>query len=217
MAEPRKVAVLISGRGTNMRALVEQAGTYEVVLVASNKPEATGLAWARDRGLNVWSRDSRGIDRAAFDAELGDVIAAHNAGTIALAGYMRLLSPQFVERWRGRIVNIHPSLLPAFPGLHTHQRALAGGVKIHGTTVHFVTSQLDHGPIIIQAAVPVLPSDDEDTLARRVLVQEHRIYPQALRWLAENRVVFAVNDVVEIRGLDVPSNIGDQYLLVPKE
>ena len=180
MAEPRKVAVLISGRGTNMRALVEQAGTYEVVLVASNKPEATGLAWARDRGLNVWSRDSRGIDRAAFDAELGDVIAAHNAGTIALAGYMRLLSPQFVERWRGRIVNIHPSLLPAYKGLGTHVRVLAAGEARHGCTVHLVTEALDEGEILAQAEVQVLPGDDAASLETRVLAEEHRLYPATL-------------------------------------
>ena len=123
----------------------------------------------------------------------------------------------FVERHARRMINIHPSLLPAFPGLHTHRQALAAGVKIHGATVHFVTPRLDHGPIIVQAAVPVLPTDTEDTLARRVLAQEHRIYPQALRWLAEDRVVFDDNDVVEIRGLNVSSGIEDSHLLVPKE
>ena len=155
--------------------------------------------------------------REAFDAALIEAIDAVVPDFIVLAGFMRVLTEQFVARYSKRIVNIHPSLLPAFPGLNTHRQALAAGVKIHGATVHFVTPRLDHGPIIIQAAVPVLPTDDEATLALRVLAQEHRIYPQALRWLAEDRVVFAENAVVGIRGLNVSENIGDQDFLVPKE
>ena len=130
---------------------------------------------------------------------------------------MRVLTDGFVARYPLRMINIHPSLLPSFPGLHTHRQALAAGVKIHGATVHFVTPQLDHGPIIIQAAVPVLPDDDEQTLSQRVLLQEHRIYPRALRWLAEDRIVFGANDVVEIRGVDVSGSIREQTLLVPKD
>ena len=214
----KSIVLLISGRGSNMEAIFNAALPLNIKAVISNRPDAGGLATASQRGVATCVVDHKAHPtRQAFDTALAELIDQFAPDYIVLAGFMRVLTEAFVERYPKRIVNIHPSLLPAFPGLHTHQRALAGGVKIHGTTVHFVTSQLDHGPIIIQAAVPVLPSDDEDTLARRVLVQEHRIYPQALRWLAENRVVFTVNDVVEIRGLDVPSNIGDHYLLVPKE
>ena len=137
--DPRRVAILISGRGSNMRALVEHASGYEVVLVASNKLQAEGLDWARARGLPTWTFDSKGVDRAFFDGLLGDALEDHGAGTIALAGFMRILSPQFVHRFEGRIINIHPSLLPKYPGLDTHQRALEAGDKVAGCSVHLVT------------------------------------------------------------------------------
>lgn len=181
MADPRKVAILISGRGSNMRALVDKASGYDVVLVASNKPEAEGLAWARARGLSTWAEPSKGVERAQFDCRLGDAIDAAGAGTIALAGYMRLLSPDFVNRFAGRIVNVHPSLLPRHKGLDTHARALAAGDSASGCTVHLVTEQLDDGEILGQAEVRILPGDTPQALAERVLEAEHVLYPGTLR------------------------------------
>ena len=180
MSDPRRVAVLLSGRGTNMRALVEQATGYEVVLVASNKPLAAGLDWARGAGLPTWCWDSKGIARDSFDAALSQALDDHRVGTIALAGYMRILSPAFIERWRGRILNIHPSLLPAYRGLDTHARALAAGESISGCTVHLVTEELDAGDILARSEVPVEPGDTPATLEARVLAAEHRLYPSAL-------------------------------------
>ncbi len=180
MADSRRVAILISGRGSNMRALVEQARGYEVALVASNKPQAAGLDWARAKGLPTWCWDSRGVQREAFDTALTQALEAHRVGTIALAGFMRLLSPQFVEHWRGRIVNIHPSLLPAYKGLDTHARALADGERMHGCSVHLVTEALDDGPVLACETVDVLPADDVASLEARVLAAEHRLYPEAL-------------------------------------
>jgi phosphoribosylglycinamide formyltransferase-1 len=180
MADPTRVAVLISGRGSNMRALVEQAQGYEIVLVASNKPLAAGLDYAREAGLPTWTWDSKGVPRERFDAALTQALSDHRVGTIALAGYMRLLSPGFVERWRGRIVNIHPSLLPKYPGLDTHARALAAGDRISGCTVHLVTEEVDAGEILAQAEVPIQPGDTPQTLEQRVLEAEHRLYPAAL-------------------------------------
>ena len=181
MPDPRRVAVLISGRGSNMRALVEQASGYEVVLVASNKPLAGGLDWARTAGLPTWCWDSKSVLREAFDAALSQALADHQVGTIALAGYMRLLSPAFIDRWRGRILNIHPSLLPAYRGLDTHARALAAGETISGCTVHLVTDELDAGEIVARSEVPIEPGDTPASLEARVLDAEHRLYPAALR------------------------------------
>ena len=189
----RRVAVLISGRGSNMAALVSAARNQgypaEIGLVLSNRPMAPGLAVARDAGIAARAIDHRpfGGDRAAHEAEINAALAAAEVEIVCLAGYMRLLTPLLVGAWHGRMLNIHPSLLPAFPGLHTHARALAAGVKLHGCTVHLVTEQMDEGPILAQAAVPVLPSDTEDILAARVLVQEHVIYPAALEAFVSGR------------------------------
>jgi len=181
------VVVVISGRGNNLRAIVE-AG-LPVAAVISNRADALGLAFARGRDIKTVVVEHRDYaSREAFDAALGKAIDRYAPRLVALAGFMRILTASFVERYRGRLVNIHPSLLPAFPGLHTHAAALAAGVKIHGATVHFVTPELDHGPIIIQAAVPVLPGDDADRLAARVLEQEHVIYPMAVRWFLDGRL-----------------------------
>lgn len=185
-----RVVVLLSGRGSNFRAIVDAGLPVEIVAVISNRPQAAGLAYARARDIEAVALDHTAYtDREAFDARLADEIERHRPDLVVLAGYMRILSPTFIARFEGRLLNIHPSLLPAFPGLKTHERALAEGVKIHGCTVHFVTAQLDHGPIVIQAAVPVRADDTPDTLAARVLAQEHRIYPRAIRWFAEGRLV----------------------------
>ncbi len=185
-----RVAVLISGRGSNMMALLAAAAMpcfpADIPLVIADSPEAGGLVRARDQGVEALAIDRRnfGRDRAAHEQAVDEVLRARGIGLICLAGYMRLLSPWFVQRWERRMLNIHPSLLPAFPGLDTHARALKGGVKLHGCTVHWVTQGMDEGPILAQAAVPVLPDDTEDTLAARVLAQEHRLYPLALRMAA---------------------------------
>jgi len=185
-----RVVVLLSGRGSNLRAIVGARLPIEIVAVIGNRPQAEGLAYARERGLTAVVLDHTEYpDRAAFDARLADEVAQHRPDLVVLAGYMRILSPAFIARFEGRLLNIHPALLPMFPGLNTHERALAEGVKIHGCTVHFVTVELDHGPIVAQAAVPVRADDTPDTLAARVLAQEHRIYPQAIRWFAEGRLV----------------------------
>ncbi len=185
----KRIVILISGRGSNMQAILAARLPLTVAAVISSEPQAGGLAAAREQGVATSVIDHRAYDdRASSDAALASAIDAAAPDLVVLAGFMRILTAELVNRYRGRLVNIHPSLLPAFPGLYTHRRALAAGVKIHGCTVHFVTPQLDHGPIIIQAAVPVQPGDDEDALAARVLVQEHRIYPQALRWICEERL-----------------------------
>jgi phosphoribosylglycinamide formyltransferase-1 len=181
MPDPRRVAVLISGRGSNMQALVEQAAGYDIVLVGSNKPLAAGLDWARNAGLPTWCWDSKGVARETFDAALSQALEDHRVGTVALAGYMRLLSPAFIDRWRGRIVNIHPSLLPAYRGLDTHARALAAGETVSGCTVHLVTEELDAGEIVARAEVPIEAGDTPAALEARVLAAEHRLYPAALR------------------------------------
>jgi phosphoribosylglycinamide formyltransferase-1 len=184
MRDSRRVAILISGRGSNMRALVEEARTYDVALVASNRPEAAGLAWARERGLATWALDSKPLDREAFDRTLSAVLDDHRVGTIALGGFMRILSPWFVAEWRGRIVNIHPSLLPKYRGLDTHARALAAGDSSGGCSVHIVTEELDAGAVLGQAEVPIEPGDTVTTLEQRVLAAEHRLYPQVLNKFA---------------------------------
>ena len=181
MRDPGRVAILISGRGSNMQALVEHASGYEVVLVASNNPHAPGLDIARSAGIPTWTWDSKGVAREQFDAALSRALGDHRVGTIALAGYMRLLSNRFVEQWKGRIINIHPSLLPKYPGLDPHGRVLAAGDTVTGCSVHIVTEEVDAGEIIAQSQVPVEPGDDAAALEQRVLAAEHKLYPQALR------------------------------------
>lgn len=182
------VVLLISGRGSNMQAIL--GAGIPVAAVISNKADAAGLALAAARGVATAVVEHRAFaTREAFDAALAGAIDRYQPRLVALAGFMRVLTPAFVARYAGRLMNIHPSLLPEFPGLDTHARALAAGATRHGCTVHFVTAQLDHGPIIAQAAVPVLPGDTEQSLAARVLEQEHRLYPQAIRWFLEGRLV----------------------------
>ena len=193
----KRIVILISGRGSNMETLLKARLPAEIVAVISNESAAKGLATAQAQGIATAVVPHRAFaDRAAFDAALAAEIDRHQPDWIVLAGFMRVLTEPFVARYLGRMVNIHPSLLPSFPGLHTHQRALDAGVRIHGCTVHFVTPGLDSGPIIIQAAVPVLPDDTEDSLAARVLAQEHRIYPQAVRWLCAAQVQLDARGVV---------------------
>ncbi len=196
----KRIVVLISGRGSNMVALLDARLPATVCAVLSNDPAARGLATARERNVPATAIDhKRYPDRAAFDAALSEEIDRHAPDLVVLAGFMRILTDAFVARYAGRLINIHPSLLPAFPGLHTHRRALEAGVRVHGCTVHFVTATLDHGPIVIQAAVPVLPDDTEDTLAARVLREEHRIYPQAVRWFCEDRLALTAEGRVIVR------------------
>jgi phosphoribosylglycinamide formyltransferase-1 len=189
----KRVAILISGRGSNMTALIgaAKAPDYpaEIALVVSNVPDAPGLARAREAGIATHVVDHKGFgnDREAFDRQLDAALRAHRTDIVCLAGFMRVLSPWFVERWNGRLINIHPSLLPAFKGLHTHERAIAAGATQHGATVHLVVPELDSGPIIERASVPVLPGDTPEQLAARVLEVEHRIYPLALKRLAEGQ------------------------------
>jgi formyltetrahydrofolate-dependent phosphoribosylglycinamide formyltransferase len=189
MAEPVRVAVLISGRGSNMLALAEHkrrdpGRAYRIVLVASNVPEARGLVLAKRLGLKTWAHSHRGLERSEFDLRIDAALREHDVELIALAGYMRLLSPAFVDRWAGRILNIHPSLLPLHKGLDTHRRALVAGDEYAGCSVHIVTSDLDSGPVIAQSKVRILPRDDADSLAERVLEAEHALYPLALEQYA---------------------------------
>jgi formyltetrahydrofolate-dependent phosphoribosylglycinamide formyltransferase len=183
----RRVAILISGRGSNMAALIDAARDpdfpAEIALVVSNQPRAPGLALAAEAGIPaaIVGHRSFGADREAHEAAINARLQEAGIEFVCLAGYMRVLTGHLVAAWEGRMLNVHPSLLPAFPGLHTHARALAAGVKLHGCTVHLVTQVVDEGPILAQAAVPVLPGDTESMLADRVLIQEHRIYPMALR------------------------------------
>ncbi len=163
-----------------MRALVDRADTYEVVLVASNKPEAAGLEWARARGLQTWSLESKGVGKEDYDRLLSATLDKHGVGTIALAGFMRILSPWFVEEWRGRIVNIHPSLLPKYRGLDTHARAIEAGDKVSGCSVHVVTQELDAGEVLGQVEVPIESGDTPQKLEERVLTAEHLLYPKVL-------------------------------------
>jgi len=189
----KNIVILISGRGSNMEALIaaRDAGNLPVNIAAviSNRPDAAGLATAARAGIATRHLDHKAFaGRETFDAALAECIDGYAPDLVVLAGFMRILTEGFVRHYEGRLMNIHPSLLPSFPGLHTHQRALEEGVRIHGCTVHFVTPTLDHGPVIIQAAVPVLDGDTESSLAARILVQEHKIYPQAVRWFAEDKL-----------------------------
>ncbi len=188
MADRVPVGILISGRGSNMAALIEASRDpdcpYKVVLVASNNPDAPGIAFARDAGIATFARDHKGMARADFDALIDAELRAAGVELVALAGYMRILSTEFIAGWQGRIVNVHPSLLPLYKGLHTHQRAIEAGDAEGGCSVHIVTPELDDGPVIAQARVAILPGDTPDALAARVLVEEHRIYPAALAAIA---------------------------------
>ncbi len=195
-ARKARVAILISGRGSNMAALIAASradrSAYEVALVFSNVPDAPGLGIAADAGIPIASLDHRGRGgRAAFDAEVLSILRGHGIEYVALAGYMRLLSEPFVTAWEGRMLNIHPSLLPSFTGLDTYARAIAAGCRLAGCTVHFVTGELDGGPIVAQAAVPVRDDDTPATLADRILAEEHRLYPAALDALCAGRLRIA--------------------------
>lgn len=194
------IVALISGRGSNMQALLD--ARLPVSGVISNRPDAKGLAVAAERGVPTRVLEHRRFPtRDAFDAALAGEVDAFRPRLVVLAGFMRVLTPAFVARYEGRLLNIHPSLLPAFPGLDTHARALAEGVKLHGCTVHFVTAELDHGPIIVQAAVPVRQDDTAESLAARVLRQEHVIYPRAARWFLDGKLVIE-SGVVRVTGND---------------
>lgn len=201
----RRVAILISGRGSNMEAIVQACASEgwpaRVAAVISNRPDAPGLAFARARGIATAVVDHREhASRESFDAALATAIDAFAPDLLALAGFMRILTPGFIARYAGRIVNVHPSLLPAFTGLHTHRRAIEAGCKLAGATVHFVTAELDHGPIIAQAVVPVLPGDTEQTLAARVLAREHLLYPRAVRWFVDGLLKVDGSIVRHLRG-----------------
>ncbi|GAB4037942.1 MAG: phosphoribosylglycinamide formyltransferase [Rubrivivax sp.] len=201
----QRVVVLISGRGSNLESLwqrsVAEGWPARIAAVVSNRADAPGLAWAAAQGLATAVVDHRAhATREAFDAELGRVLDGLGADWVVLAGFMRILTDGFVQRWQDRMLNIHPSLLPAFPGLHTHRRALDAGCAVAGATVHFVTPTLDHGPIVAQAVVPVRPGDDEARLAARVLAAEHRLYPLALRWAVNGRLRIEGQRVVQLDG-----------------
>lgn len=200
--------VLISGRGSNLEAIIRAVETEElpvdVCAVISNQPHAAGLWAARQRGIPAEVLDHRNFaDRDAFDGALMETIDQRQPHLIVLAGFMRVLGPHFIDHYAGRLMNIHPSLLPAFPGLRTHERALAAGATRHGATVHFVTHDVDAGPVIAQAVVPVLPGDTVETLQTRVLAEEHRLYPLAIRWYAEGRLSVS-NGRVLLDGHDYP-------------
>ncbi|MCZ8390807.1 phosphoribosylglycinamide formyltransferase [Achromobacter xylosoxidans] len=202
---PRRIVILISGRGSNMQALVQacrqQGWPATIAAVIASRPDAAGLEWAAAQGIAtaaLYHKDY--ASREAFDAALAAEIDLHAPDYVILAGFMRVLTPGFVNRYSGRLVNIHPSLLPAFPGLHTHAQALATGVRVHGCTVHFVTPVLDHGPIIAQGCVPILAGDTPERLAERVLEVEHQAFPAAVRWLAEGRVTLTNDHRVDVQG-----------------
>jgi phosphoribosylglycinamide formyltransferase-1 len=201
----KRIVLLISGRGSNMEAIVQRCAAdgwpAQVVAVISNRPQAKGLDFARAHGIATAIVDHKHYTlRSDFDAALAAAIDAFEPDVVALAGFMRVLGTEFVEHYAGRLLNIHPSLLPAFPGLHTHQAAIEAGCKLAGATVHFVTAQLDHGPIVMQSAVPVRPGDDEAALAARVLATEHVIYPQSIRWFIEGQLTLEGGRVLHRAG-----------------
>lgn len=201
----KTIVILISGHGSNMRALLEADLPCRVAAVISNRAEAPGLEIAQQYGITTRVVAHRSHpDRESFDTELANCIDSYRPDLVVLAGFMRILTPQFVARYQNKLINIHPSLLPAYSGLNTHARALKDGVKIHGCTVHFVTSDVDHGPIIIQAAVPVLMDDTPATLAARVLHQEHRIFPQAIRWFCNDDISLSADGKVRMKRLEQP-------------
>ena len=202
----KKIVILISGRGSNMQAIVQAAQSQQwpahIAAVISNKPDAAGLAYAASQGIPTLVVESKAFaNRESFDAALAEAIDAFQADLVVLAGFMRILTPQFVQHYENRIMNIHPSLLPSFVGLHTHQQALDAGVKFHGATVHFVTAELDHGPIIDQACVRIEGGDTEDSLAQKLLIKEHQIYPRAVRLFVEGKLVVKGNRVI-VNGSD---------------
>ena len=189
----KNIVILISGRGSNMEAIVrafrQEKWSARLCAVISNRADAAGLVFAAEAGIPTQVVSHKDYaDREAYDAALQAVIDTYEPDLVILAGFMRILTTGFVEHYTGRMINIHPSLLPSFRGLHTHRQAIEAGVRVHGATVHFVTPELDGGPVIAQAVVPVLPGDDEDTLADRVLAQEHRLYPRVVRWITEDKV-----------------------------
>ncbi len=201
----KNIVILISGRGSNLEAIAracrDERWPARIAAVASNRPDAAGLVWARSQGIPTIALDHRAhADREAFDAALAAAIDAHAPDVVALAGFMRILTTGFVRRYEGRLLNIHPSLLPAFTGLNTHARAIEAGCKFAGATVHFVTPELDHGPIVAQAAVPVLPGDTPQALAARVLEREHLLYPRALGWLVRDELRVEGGIVSHVRG-----------------
>ena len=211
---PLAVVALISGSGSNLQALIdaqEQGAPFQIRAVISNEPAALGLERARRHGISTEILNHRDYpDRASFDTALAALIDGYDPGLVVLAGFMRILTPAFVEHYLGRMFNIHPSLLPKYQGLHTHQRALAAGDAEHGASVHFVTAELDGGPVILQVQVPVRPGDDAATLAARVLKQEHVIYPTVVRWFAEGRLRLGEDGRPTLDGeaLDEPRRIG---------
>ncbi len=203
---PRSLVILISGRGSNLQSILEADLPCTVAAVISNRADATGLQLAHARGIPTAVISHRDYpDRPSFDGALAEEIDRHRPDLVVLAGFMRILTPEFVARYRGRLINIHPSLLPAYAGLNTHERALADGAKIHGCTVHYVTGDLDHGPIIIQCAVAVLQDDTPATLAARVLAEEHRIYPQAIRWICNGRIALGEDGKINFRRPEQPT------------
>ena len=201
----KHIVILISGRGSNMEAIVSacEAERWDarIAAVISNRADAAGLGFAAARGIATAVVDHRAFaSREDFDEALARTVATFSPDVVCLAGFMRILTPAFVTQFEGRMLNVHPSLLPVFPGLHTHRRALEAGCKVAGATIHFVTPELDHGPIVAQALVPVLADDTEETLARRVLAQEHRMYPRAVQWLIEGRLQVNAGRVTQVEG-----------------
>lgn len=199
----KRIVILISGRGSNMEAIVKACAAEgwpaRIAAVISNRPAAAGLAFAAAQGIETVVVDHKAFaSREDFDLALAQAIDAFAPDLLVLAGFMRILGTAFTARYEGRMLNVHPSLLPAFPGLHTHEKAIETGCKLAGATVHFVTAELDHGPIVAQAAVPVLPGDDADALAARVLVQEHRMYPRAVRWFVQGQLRLAHGRVQQL-------------------
>lgn len=212
----KRIVILISGRGSNMQALVEAHLPCEIAAVISNDARAGGLEFAQRAGIATRVVEhTQYASREAFDAALAECIDSFSPDLVVLAGFMRILGKPFVERYAGRMVNVHPSLLPAFTGVHTHRRALEEGVRVHGCTVHFVTPELDHGPIVVQAAVPVLPGDDEASLAARVLRQEHRVFPLAVRWFLEGRLSVDGQRVI-VRGEATPPSTHTAAIVSPE-
>ncbi len=211
----KRIVILISGRGSNMEAIVKacaaEGWNARVAAVISNRPDAAGLAFAAAHGIATAVVEHRAYaSREAFDAALADVVDAYAPDLLLLAGFMRILTAGFVQRYEGRMLNIHPSLLPAFTGLHTHRRAIEAGCKVAGTTVHFVTAELDHGPIVAQAVVPVLWGDTEDALSARVLAREHELYPLAVRWFVEGALRVEGGRVRQLHGASPLLGVPDE-------
>jgi len=213
---PLRIVVLVSGRGSNLKAIAARADAGElpvrIAAVVSDRADAGALEWARERGISTSVLSPRDFpDRESYGQALGDIVASHAPQLVVLAGFMRILSDEFVLRFAGRMLNIHPSLLPKYAGLHTHRRALEAGEREHGASVHFVTPELDGGPVVLQAKVPVLPGDDEDSLAARVLREEHVIYPQSIGWFAAGRLAFRDGAAwLDGRRLEAPVVLGNE-------